>query len=598
MNANTGGKGELMKSPSCLEPELPQASSSRVARPLTPNPSPRCGEGNRKYASFGLESPSSHRGEGAQRASEGAGTDAQPTRCLGSATTCTATVLALVLIIWGSCTTFAATDDVPDSAGSPLAFEIERAAPLPAGRLSARVYVLLARDRSGVEPREGPDWFRPEPFFAVAVEDWEPNQPVRIAASADGFPGRLDELKPGRYAVQAVVRLNRDTHRIGNGEGNAFGQVIHAQLDPKKSGTVKLTVDQMVEPRVFPLTDRIKLVEQPSAKLSAFHLRSIKHRAAVILPAEFDDDQADRKKLPTLYIIPGFGGDHFMARRYLDDPRLAFARDFIRVVLDPDCGTGHHVFADSPTNGPRGTALVEEFIPYLERTFPAVAEPRGRLLNGHSSGGWSSLWLQVAYPEFFGGTWSTSPDPVDFRDFQRIDIYAAGENMFHDRAGKRRPIARMGEIPALFYDNFSRMDDVIGWGGQLGSFEAVFSPLDNAGKPRKLWDRKTGAIDPAVAKAWEAHDIRLVLERNWPALGPKLKGKLHVITGGMDTFYLEGAVRLLKESLAKLESDAVVEVIPKKDHSTVMDLALALRLNREMHLAVGDLLPSGSKPRQ
>ena len=117
----------------------------------------------------------------------------------------------------------------------------------------------------------------------------------------------------------------------------------------------------------------------------------------------------------------------------------------------------------------------------------------------------------------------------------------------------------MGAIPVLFYDRFSKMDDVIGWGGQLGSFEAVFSPLDRDGRPRKLWDRSTGAIDPEVAKAWESYDIRLVLERNWPTLGPKLKGKLHVITGGLDTFYLEGAVELLKESLTKLGSDAIVD---------------------------------------
>jgi hypothetical protein len=202
----------------------------------------------------------------------------------------------------------------------------------------------------------------------------------------------------------------------------------------------------------------------------------------------------------------------------------------------------------------------------------------------------------VAYPDFFGGTWSTSPDPVDFRDVQRINIYAAGENMFRDHGGKRRPIARMGNTPTLFYDSFSRMDDVIGWGGQLRSFEAVFSPVDETGRPRKLWDRKTGAIDQTVAKAWERYDIRLVLERNWPTLGPRLKGKLHVITGGLDTFYLEGAVRLLKESLAKLGSDAVVEIVPKRDHGSLMDQTLARRLDREMYLAVGDLLHPQSKP--
>ncbi len=175
-------------------------------------------------------------------------------------------------------------------------------------------------------------------------------------------------------------------------------------------------------------------------------------------------------------MIPGFGGDHFMAPRFAEGRRMAMGSELIRVLLDPDCGTGHHVFADSATNGPRGAALVEEFIPYIEKTFPVVADPRARLLTGHSSGGWSSLWLQVTYPDVFGGTWSTSPDPVDFRDFQRIDLYARGENMYRDRKGQRRPIARMGTIPMLWYDNFCRMDDVIGWGGQLGSFEAVFSP--------------------------------------------------------------------------------------------------------------------------
>ena len=195
----------------------------------------------------------------------------------------------------------------------------------------------------------------------------------------------------------------------------------------------------------------------------------------------------------------------------------------------------------------------------------------------------------MTYPDVFGGTWSTSPDPVDFRDFQKIDLYAPGENMFRDRAGNRRPIARMGTRPILFYDHFSKMDDVIGWGGQLGSFEAVFSPIGRDGRPRKLWDRSTAAIDPEVAKAWEAYDIRLVLERNWPKLAPKLKGKLHVITGGLDTFYLEGAVQLLKKSLMKLGSDAVVEIIPNRDHGSVLDARLAQRLDREMKAAVGDL---------
>jgi hypothetical protein len=134
------------------------------------------------------------------------------------------------------------------------------------------------------------------------------------------------------------------------------------------------------------------------------------------------------------------------------------------------------------------------------------------------------------------------------------------------------------------------MEQVMGYGGQLGSFEAVFSSKAVDGQPRKLWDRKTGAIDPKTAKEWEAYDIRLVLERNWPTLKPKLAGKLHVITGSLDTFYLDGAVKLLKESQAKLGSDADIEIIPDKDHSNILDPTLAERIDRGMKAAVAPVL--------
>src|SRR3954447_15351823 len=371
------------------------------------------------------------------------------------------------------------------------AFEVAYPSKVRKGPFSARIYVFLGPDSSKVEPRFGPDWFRPRPFFARDVKDWKPGQAVRIDSSADGFPGPLDSLEAGDYAIQAVVRLNPDEPRIGSGEGNAYGPVVHARLESGKKTAIALEVDKLVPPQEFRETDRIKLAELDSPLLSAFYHRPIKHRAAVILPTA-----KPGRKLPAVYIIPGFGGDHHMAAMMTSGPRMSFGKDLVRVVLDPNCGTGHHVFADSATNGPRGKAFVEELIPYLEKTFPLVADPKARLLNGHSSGGWSSLWLQVTYPDVFGGTWSTSPDPVDFRDFQRIDIYARGENMFRDRQGKDRPIARMGAVPAIYYDRFSKMEDVMGPGGQLGSFEAVFSPLDGEGKPRKLWDRATGAIDP------------------------------------------------------------------------------------------------------
>ena len=152
--------------------------------------------------------------------------------------------------------------------------------------------------------------------------------------------------------------------------------------------------------------------------------------------------------------------------------------------------------------------------------------------------------------------------------------------MFTDEHGKPRPLARVGTRPFLFYKPFSDMERPIR-GEQLGSFEAVFSPKGADGQPEKLWDRNTGAVDQKVAQAWRAYDIHAKLQTEWPSLGPKLAGKLHVFTGDLDTFYLEGAVKLLKVNLAKLGSDAEVEILPG-DHSSVMTEELLHKIDKEM----------------
>lgn len=134
----------------------------------------------------------------------------------------------------------------------------------------------------------------------------------------------------------------------------------------------------------------------------------------------------------------------------------------------------------------------------------------------------------------------------------------------------------------LTFQSFDQMEWTTGPGGQLHSFEAVFSPRGPDGKPLLLWGRKTGQVNSEVAKTWRKYDIREILEKNWDTLGPKLKGKLHVITGGEDTFYLEGAVKLLKKSLEELSDDPVVEIHPGKTHGSLLTRELRQRIYREM----------------
>jgi dienelactone hydrolase len=68
-------------------------------------------------------------------------------------------------------------------------------------------------------------------------------------------------------------------------------------------------------------------------------------------------------------------------------------------------------------------------------------------------------------------------------------------------------------------------------------------------------------------------------------LKDSLAGKIHITTGGLDTFYLEGAVEQLIGTLKELGSDAQVEVVPGKNHGNVITPALRSRERRQMTAA-------------
>ncbi len=445
-------------------------------------------------------------------------------------------------------------------------FEVRFDPAVQASPYSGRVYVVLTHEER-VEPRQiMGNWFDPPPTFAVDVAGVAPDGSVVIDSGALWFPTRLGDLPAGPYRAQAVARRHPDSPRPGRGPGDLYSEAMTVTIG---GGPVTLTLDRVVsEERPFVETETVRLMEIVSPSLSAFHGREMKIRAGVVLPQGWADDPAMRH--PVVYSVTGFGGDHRSA--FGVERRRPQEADVEPIVVVPDatCYRGHSVFADSENNGPWGRALVEELIPEVDRRFHG-AGPAHRYVTGVSSGGWSSLWLQVTYPDAFNGVWSHCPDPVDFRDFQRIDLYAPGSNMYTDSAGNRRPLARRSGKVMIWYDDFCRMERVIGPGGQIHSFEAVFSPRGKDGTPRAFFDRDSGAVDTAVTHTWERYDIRLVLERGWSTLGPKLKGKLHIYAGEVDTFYLEGAVARLGESLTALGSDAEVVTVPGMGHSLYAD---------------------------
>jgi S-formylglutathione hydrolase FrmB len=457
--------------------------------------------------------------------------------------------------------------DAPDAIGS---FKITIDPSVLHAPYTGRVYVTLSK-HGKPEPRlRMGEWLGGSQVFSLDVKDVAPGGSVTLGPGSLAFPAAYADATAGDQFAQAVAKVNPDDPNAGRGAGDLYSEPVSLAFKPGASGVVELTLSRAVAERKFHETERVKLFEMVSPSLTAHYGRPFTLHAGVVLPEGWTDDAS--RHYPTLYFIGGFGGNHFSAHQMAlmagPDPD---AKQILWIVPDPTCGLGHSVFADSANNGPWGKALTEELIPAIEAKFHGSGDGAHRYVCGISSGGWSSLWLQVAYPDLFAGVWSHCPDPVDFRDFQRINLYTPGVNMYRDDKGERRPLARRtinGEdAVTLWYDDFVRQETVMGPGGQIHSFEAVFSPKGEDGKPRPLFDRTTGAIDHATAEAWEKYDIHLVLENHWAELGPKLKGKLHIYAGAQDNFYLDGAVKLLRTAFMNLGCDAKVAVVPEMGHS-------------------------------
>ena len=208
-------------------------------------------------------------------------------------------------------------------------------------------------------------------------------------------------------------------------------------------------------------------------------------------------------------------------------------------------------------NGPWGAALTTEFIPYLEQKFRMDAKPSGRLLNGHSSGGWATLQLEVNYPKVFGGTWSTSPDPSDFHDFTNVDLYAPNANMYHKPDGSPVPIIRETARWWRPWKNWRALKRCWGlYGGQVSSFDWVFSPKGASGAPEPMFDRATGQVHPEVVAYWRDHyDLAHIVESTWAQRGADLKGRIHVMVGTADTFYLDGSAHKFEAVLKRLGAE-------------------------------------------
>lgn len=416
---------------------------------------------------------------------------------------------------------------------------------------------------------------------AMEVRDLKPGATVELNADQVAYPKPFAEMPAGTYEVQAVLDVDHTYNYSQRGPKDWVSNVTalqdwtpgttepelvldhHPEENPKMAERLKKAQDEATH-------DVARLEEFESPVLTKFWGKPTRIRAWVILPPGYAD--TTKKAWPTAYWTHGFGGmlDYALVEGEMLHKRMVDGKmpPMFWVMLDESLPEGTHEFADSVNDGPWGTALTTEFIPYLEHKYHMDARRNSRLLNGHSSGGWATLQLEVNYPKVFGGTWSTSPDPSDFHDFTGPDLYAPHANLYRKADGTPWPIFRdHGKVVATM-EQFARLETVLGpYGGQLASFDWVFSPRSKSGAPEPMFDRVTGDVNPEVVEYWHDHyDLAHIVESTWKERGADLKGRIHLYVGTADTFYLDGPAHKFEARLKQLGADPHFTYIPDRTH--------------------------------
>ena len=76
-----------------------------------------------------------------------------------------------------------------------------------------------------------------------------------------------------------------------------------------------------------------------------------------------------------------------------------------------------------------------------------------------------------------------------------------------------QPIIRMHGTVVATMEQMAHLEAVLGdYGGQIGSFEWVFSPRGPGGRPLPMFNRTTGAVDPKVIATMPQAPLGIVLD--------------------------------------------------------------------------------------
>jgi len=476
--------------------------------------------------------------------------------------------------------------------------------------LDGRLLIMLSKNPSA-EPRfQISDDQGTQQIFGIDVEGWKPGSTMRVGPEAFGYPVQtLSKIKSGRYRVQALLHVyetfkRKDGHVVklpmdrGEGQhwniapGNLYS--VPQRLDFRNDSLFRfsLRIDKVIPPIKDPEdTKYVKHIKIQSKLLTEFWGRPMYLGAHVLLPEGWDshpnvkyplaiyhghfpsDFGGWRTEPPDPNLIPDtskrfnlIGYNKIVQQEAYDFYKKWTGPDFPRVIAieiqhaNPYYDDSYAV--NSANLGPYGDAITYELIPEIEKRFRGIGQGWARFMYGGSTGGWEALAAQVFYPDEYNGSYAACPDPIDFHHYMTVDLYNDKNAYFREGPFRNtmRPGHRnyLGHVDAMVRD-MNHRELALGTksrsGDQWDIWEAVYSPVGPDGYPVRVFDKKTGRINKSVVEHWrEQYDLTHIIQRDWPKIGNKLTGKIHLYVGDMDNFYLNNAVYTAEDMLKRLSN--------------------------------------------
>jgi hypothetical protein len=504
-------------------------------------------------------------------------------------------------------------------------FRVHIDAPLHQSGYDGRLLLLLSKSNKA-EPRfQVSDGANTQLVFGMDVEGWKPGTTQLIDVQAIGYPlERLKDVPAGDYYVQVLLHKYETFHLktgqtvklpMDRGEGqhwnlapgNIYSVPVKVHFDPGKANEIPLNITKVIPPVKQPEdTKYIKHIRIQSKLLTEFWGRPMYIGANILLPAGFDEHP--NVKYPLAIFHGHFPADLEGFSTVPPDPNLKpdtserfhitgynkivqqEAYDFYKQwtgpgfprVLAVEIQHANPYYDDSyavnsANLGPYGDAITYELVPEIEKQFRGIGKGWARFMYGGSTGGWEALAVQVFYPNEYNGCYAACPDPIDFHHYTTMDIYN-DKNAYYPQSDFKKT-ARPGERDYLGHvlatvKEMNQREQALGSrtrsGEQFDIWEAVFSPMDVDGYPKRIFDKNTGAIDSSVAHYWRDNfDLSYIIKRDWPKIGESLKGKIHIYVGDMDTYYLNDAVYTAEDMLKKLDNpncNCVVDYGDRAEH--------------------------------